>query len=57
MCKLLEKESKFYFDEACLIAFEKLKKKLVYPPIIIALDWGEPFEVICDASGVALGVV
>ena len=26
-------------------------------PIIISLDWNIPFEVMCDASGVALGVV
>ena len=26
-------------------------------PIVISLDWNIPFEVMCDASGVALGVV
>lgn len=26
-------------------------------PIIISPDWGEPFEVMCDANGVTLGVV
>ena len=26
-------------------------------PIIISLNWSNPFEVMCDASGVALGVV
>ena len=26
-------------------------------PIIISPDWSKPFEVMCDASGVALGVV
>lgn len=34
--KLLEKESKFDFNDACLIEFEELKKKLVSNPIIIA---------------------
>ena len=26
-------------------------------PIIISPDWSKPFEVMCDASGVELGVV
>ena len=38
-------------------AFGELKEKLVSAPIIISLDWNNPFEVMCDASGVALGVV
>jgi len=53
----LEKEAKFYFGEDCLKAFECLKGKLVEPPIIVAPDWSLPFEVMCDASGVALGAV
>ena len=57
LCKLLEKDCKFYFDESCLKAFGELKEKLVSSPIIISPDWKSRFEVICDASGVALGVV
>ncbi|XP_049355216.1 uncharacterized protein LOC125819833 [Solanum verrucosum] len=57
LCKLLEKECKFYFDDACLREFGELKEKLTSTPIIISQDWRLPFEVICDASGVALGVV
>ena len=40
-----------------LKAFGELKEKLVSAPIIISPDWNSPFEVMCDASGVALGVV
>ena len=29
----------------------------MYAPIIISPDWNSPFEVMCDVSGVALGVV
>lgn len=29
----------------------------MYAPIIILRDWSKPFEVMCDANGVALGVV
>ena len=57
LCKLLEKECKFYFDESCLKAFGKLKEKLVSAAIIISPYWNIPFEVMYDASGVALGVV
>ena len=31
--------------------------KLVSAPIIISPYWNSPFEVMCDASGIALGVV
>ena len=57
LCKLLEKDCKFCFDEFCLKAFSEQKEKLVSAPIIISPDWNSPFEVMCDASGVALGVV
>ena len=30
---------------------------MVSAPIIISPNWNSPFEVMCDASGVALGVV
>ena len=57
MVKLHKKECKFYFNESCLKAFRELKEKLVSMPIIIFPDWIKPFKVMCDASGVALGVV
>ena len=57
LCKLLEKECKFCFEESCLKEFGELKEQLVSAPIIISPDWNSPFEVMCDASGVALGVV
>ena len=57
LCKLLEKECKFYFDESFLKAFGELKEKLVSAPIIISPDWSKPFEVMCDTSGVALGLI
>ncbi|XP_075504493.1 uncharacterized protein LOC142541930 [Primulina tabacum] len=37
--------------------FEVLKEKLITAPVMIAPDWGSPFEVICDASNTALGSV
>ncbi|XP_070002711.1 uncharacterized protein [Nicotiana sylvestris] len=32
------------------VAFEELKKRLVTTPIIVAPDWEQPFELMCDAS-------
>ena len=57
LCKLLEKECKFYFDESCLKAFGELKENFLSAPIIISLKLSKPFEVMCDDSEVALGVV
>ncbi|GJZ27691.1 reverse transcriptase domain-containing protein [Tanacetum coccineum] len=39
------------------VAFETLKKKLTEAPILIAQDWDLPFELMCDASDFAIGVV
>ncbi|XP_075080169.1 uncharacterized protein LOC142165532 [Nicotiana tabacum] len=57
MCKLLEKDAKILFDEKYLKAFEELKQKLTTAPIIVIPDWSLPLELMCDASGVAIGVV
>lgn len=38
-------------------AFQCLEDKLVAAPIMIALDWSKPFEVVCDASGVVLRTI
>ncbi|KAF3650855.1 hypothetical protein FXO37_18272 [Capsicum annuum] len=57
MCKLLEKESKFSFDESRFKAFEHLKELLISALIIVALDWLSPLEVMGDPSGSVLGTV
>ncbi|XP_075489545.1 uncharacterized protein LOC142528385 [Primulina tabacum] len=38
-------------------AYEDLKERLVTAPVLVALDWDLPFEVMCDASDAAVGVV
>ena len=55
LCKLLEKDAKFVFNEKCMKTFELLKYKLTTTPIITAPNWSLPFEIICDASDVAVG--
>ncbi|GJX60076.1 reverse transcriptase domain-containing protein [Tanacetum coccineum] len=57
MTHLLEKETPFYFSKECIEAFNTLKENLTEAPILIAPDWNEPFELMCDASDFALGAV
>ncbi|XP_070036503.1 uncharacterized protein [Nicotiana tomentosiformis] len=39
------------------LAFEELKKRLVTAPIIVAPNWEQSFELMCDASDYAIGAV
>ncbi|GJV92584.1 reverse transcriptase domain-containing protein [Tanacetum coccineum] len=43
--------------EDCIQAFQILKKKLTEAPILIAPNWDQPFELMCDASDYAIGAV
>jgi len=45
------------FNDECLEAFNTLKAKLVSAPVITTPDWGQEFELICDASDYVVGVV
>ena len=47
----------FDFDDQCKEAFDCLKCAVTTTPIIPAPDWTAPFELMCDASNYALGVV
>ncbi|GJT18156.1 reverse transcriptase domain-containing protein [Tanacetum coccineum] len=55
MTHLLEKNTPFNFSEDCILAFQTLKKKLTEAPILIAPNWDQPFEIMCDASDYAIG--
>ncbi|GJW84007.1 reverse transcriptase domain-containing protein [Tanacetum coccineum] len=57
MTHLLEKNTSFIFSEDCILAFQTLKKKLTEAPILIAPNWDQPFEIMCDASDYAIGAV
>ena len=50
LSNLLVQGAPFKFDDQCLQAFLFLKQKLVLAPIVVALDWNLPFELMCDAS-------
>ena len=57
LTQFLLKDAPFNFSKEYLAAFEILKVKLNNAPIIIALNWNLPFEIMCDVSDFALGVV
>ncbi|GJY83230.1 reverse transcriptase domain-containing protein [Tanacetum coccineum] len=45
------------FYQECIQAFQTLKKKLTEAPILIAPNWDQPFELMCDASDFVIGAV
>nr|GFA43675.1 reverse transcriptase domain-containing protein [Tanacetum cinerariifolium] len=57
MSHLLEKNSPFIFSNECIQAFRTLKDKLTEAPILIAPNWDQPFDLMCDASDYAVGAV
>ena len=57
LSNLLVQGTPFDFDEECVQDFSILKDKLVLAPIVVALDWDLPFELMCDASDYAIGAV
>ena len=57
LCRLLEKDTRFNFDDSCKAAFEEIKIKLVQEPIMAAPEWDQGFEIMCDASDFAMAAV
>ncbi|CAN6552289.1 unnamed protein product [Malus baccata var. baccata] len=57
LCRLLQKDVTFDFNEECEKAFKHLKEMLTSAPIIRPPDWSISFELMCDASDYALGAV
>ena len=57
LCRLLEKDTKFHFDESCQKAFKEIKFILVEAPIMAKQDWNREFEIMCDASDFSMGAV
>ena len=57
LCRLLEKDTKFNFDESCQYSFEDIKSRLVEAPIMVKPDWNKEYEIMCDASDYAMGAV
>ena len=57
LSNLLNKDDVFVFNEECVEAFYDLKIRLVSAPVLTAPDWGQEFELMCDASDYAVGAV
>ena len=57
LCEILAKDAKFFWDERCQKSFDQLKQFLTIAPIVRAPNGQLPFEVMCDASDFAIGVV
>ena len=57
LCRLLEKDAKFDFDESCRFAFEEIKSRLVTAPIMLTPHWNHEFEIMCDAGDYVMGAV
>ena len=55
--KVVEKDAKFVWETDCQESFEELKSHLTTAPIVRAPNWQLPFEVMCDASDLAIGAV
>ena len=55
--KLLEKDAKFFWEKECQESFEELKSHFTTAPIVRAPNWKLYFEVMCDASDLAIGAV
>ena len=54
---MLEKDTKFNFDESCQNSFEEIKSILVEDPIMEKIYWNREFEMMCDDSDFAMGAV
>ncbi|RVW21420.1 Retrovirus-related Pol polyprotein from transposon 17.6 [Vitis vinifera] len=50
-------DAKFVWDEKCQKSFKELKQFLTTAPIMRAPNWKLTFEVMCDASDLAMGAV
>ena len=57
MTNLLKNDVSFVWSDQCQASFDKLKQKLTTTPVIKPPSWGHPFEIMCDASDLALGAV
>ncbi|WVZ03900.1 hypothetical protein V8G54_024706 [Vigna mungo] len=54
---LLVKDTPFMMSKECVKAFHFLKKSLISAPVIVAPDWSKDFELMCDVSDYAIGVL
>jgi len=57
LTNLLTKDAPFVIDKSYVTAFEKLRSLLASAPTVQPPNFSLPFEIMCDASDFAIGVV
>jgi hypothetical protein len=57
LTNLTRHDSKYNWTVKCKEAFDKVKYALTHAPVLALPTFGEPFEVICDASIVGIGAI
>ncbi|GJQ92489.1 reverse transcriptase domain-containing protein [Tanacetum coccineum] len=57
LTKLLEKDTPLEFNDNCHNAFKFLKEKLTCALVIVITNWDLPFELMCDASDLAVEAI
>ena len=57
LCRLLEKDTKFNFDESYQSSFEEIRSRLVEASIMAKPYWNKEFDIMCDARDYAMGSV
>ncbi|RDY03423.1 Retrovirus-related Pol polyprotein from transposon 17.6, partial [Mucuna pruriens] len=57
LSKLLQKDVELKFDQPYVEAFQELKNRLTFAPILQAPNWDYPYKLMCDASNSVLGAI
>ena len=57
LSNLLVQGAQFELDDQCMNECLFLEEKLITTPIVVTTNWNLPFELMCDASDYAIGVV
>jgi hypothetical protein len=53
----LTKKAAFKWSEEAQLIFDKMKKVMNTCPVLSLLDFSQPYILVCDASGLGIGVV
>ena len=57
LCRLLDKDANFEFDDSYLSTFKEIKSRLILALIMATPDWNKEFEIMCDANDYEMGAV
>jgi hypothetical protein len=58
MLDIVKKKHKYFsWTKEAESSFKVFKEKIIEQPILVLLDFGKTFQVRCDESGLAIGVV